>query len=577
MKEVLGSLPEVITAYKNYNLLVPTATDVQLNPFYKFHVEEVPVDLGETSGDIFKVGSVKTGKQDERGKDIWEDVFSLSKPLLNKMAMAAGIQFNPKETYGERIDRVTYRAQAQGAMRKADGTARTETDQKVICLEDEEEKYRIEFADKAAKGITDEKQAQAAAEIFSGQWVESKNKWGKKCQAFVVAKEDRDRYIDRSVMVNMALLKKTWAEKAMTGAKLRVIRALLGVKGTYTKAELQKNFAIPTVIFSPDFSDPQVRQAMLTQGMNSVNNMFGTPQIAVKNVDFESESTVFTQDDLDNPAYASDTESEDDYPPMQEPDIAPEPESEPEPDRSMDFQCSRYIDNFYCSLPLGDKFHGRTHVANQFKNPENIKKFWEIAKLINKSDVSFEIVFNTDKLTEEDFYMCRNELEKHEITVDKIAILDKYYELVSAIFPNVKLVDSVNNMPNTLDGIRQISHKYDEIVIGRQFIRNTDAFRIVTEELGSDCVLLVNNGCSHICGGCQSFDYCNDCYEKEKNRTSAEYLYALQSILPYEISEEYFDTSAVTVKIIFCKNSEIILKEKQFVCGNEWEEIIDSL
>lgn len=153
MKEVLGSLPEVITAYKNYNLLVPTATDVQLNPFYKFHVEEVPVDLGENSGDIFKVGSVKTGKQDERGRDIWEDVFSLSKPLLNKMAMAAGIQFNPKETYGERIDRVTYRAQAQGAMRKADGTARTETDQKVICLEDEEEKYRIEFADKAAKGM----------------------------------------------------------------------------------------------------------------------------------------------------------------------------------------------------------------------------------------------------------------------------------------------------------------------------------------------------------------------------------------------------------------------------------------
>lgn len=87
MKEVLGSLPEVITAYKNYNLLVPTATDVQLNPFYKFHVEEVPVDLGENSGDIFKVGSVKTGKKDERGKDIWEDVFSLSKPLLNKMAI----------------------------------------------------------------------------------------------------------------------------------------------------------------------------------------------------------------------------------------------------------------------------------------------------------------------------------------------------------------------------------------------------------------------------------------------------------------------------------------------------------
>lgn len=345
MKDVLGSLPEVITAYKNYNLLVPTATDVQLNPFYKFHVEEVPVDLGENSGDIFKVGSVKTGKQDERGKDIWEDVYSLSKPLLNKMAMAAGIQFNPKETYGERIDRVTYRAQAQGAMRKADGTARTETDQKVICLEDEEDKYRIEFSDKAAKGIVDEKQAKAAAETYAGQWVESKNKWGKKCQAFVIAKEDRERYIERSIMVNMALLKKTWAEKAMTGAKLRVIRALLGVKGTYTIAELQKNFAIPTVIFSPDFSDPQVRQAMLTQGMNSVNNMFGTPQIGIKRVNFDTENNTFDPADLDNPAYASDTEIEDDYLPMQEqdvtPDAVPEPEPEPEPGRSMDFQCSR--------------------------------------------------------------------------------------------------------------------------------------------------------------------------------------------------------------------------------------------
>lgn len=259
--------------------------------------------------------------------------------------------------------------QAQGAMRKADGTARTETDQKVICLEDEEDKYRIEFSDKAAKGIVDEKQAKAAAEIYAGQWVESKNKWGKKCQAFVIAKEDRDRYIERSVMVNMALLKKTWAEKAMTGAKLRVIRALLGVKGTYTKAELQKNFAIPTVIFSPDFSDPQVRQAMLAQGMNSVNNMFGTSQIAVKTVDFEAENNTFDPADLDNPAYASESEIENDYPPMEEkePDIASDTaqEEETEPDRSADFQCSR------CGEIINERVY--EYSINKFGEPLCIK------------------------------------------------------------------------------------------------------------------------------------------------------------------------------------------------------------
>ena len=47
MQEISGSLSEVIRAYSDHNLLVPAATDVQLNPFYKYHVEEVAVDLSE--------------------------------------------------------------------------------------------------------------------------------------------------------------------------------------------------------------------------------------------------------------------------------------------------------------------------------------------------------------------------------------------------------------------------------------------------------------------------------------------------------------------------------------------------
>jgi hypothetical protein len=261
--------------------------------------------------------------------------------------MAAGIQFNPKETYGERIDRVTYRAQAQGAMRKADGSVRTETDQKVICLEDEEDKYRLEFGDKASKGITDDKQAKAAADLFSGKWVEATNKWGKKCNAYVIDEKDRERYIDRSVMVNMALLKKTWAEKAMTGAKLRVIRALLGLKGTYTKAELAKNFAITTVVFAPDYTDPQVRQMMIGQGMASVNNMFGTPSIPVKQVRFE-EHTSDVESDMHNAAFQSDTTEEElteietaEPAPNEAPFVQEDVELSMEPSRANDFCCDK--------------------------------------------------------------------------------------------------------------------------------------------------------------------------------------------------------------------------------------------
>ena len=65
----------------------------------------------------------------------------------------------------------------------------------------------------------------------------------------------------------MTLLRKTAAEKAMTGAILRVVRALIGMKGQYTKTELTKPFVVSRVTFSPDYSDPEVRRAMLDQGM----------------------------------------------------------------------------------------------------------------------------------------------------------------------------------------------------------------------------------------------------------------------------------------------------------------------
>lgn len=371
MKDVMASLPEVLNAYKDHNLLIPTATDVQLSPFYKFHVEEVAVDLSETSGDIFKVGAVPTGETTSNGKKIYVDVFSLSKPLLNKMAMAAGIQFNPEQTYGERLDRVTYRAKAQGAMRKADGTSRTETDEKVICLEDEEEKYQIEFSDKASHGITDQKQAKAAAELFKGNWIDAKDKFGNRVKAYLIDECDREKYISRSVKVNMALLKKTWAEKALTGAKLRVIRALLGIKGTYTKAELKKNFAIPTVVFSPNYSDPSVRQAMLAQGINSVNNMFGTPYLPVKRMELDSDDDIFDVSTYeDNAAFQSDIPDDDIPEGFAEPTGPSVPAQDTQAEELQEPTGNEYVCD-ECGTAINERVYG--YSLNKFGRPLCIK------------------------------------------------------------------------------------------------------------------------------------------------------------------------------------------------------------
>lgn len=307
MENNSNAIAEIQKKYAGCNLLMPAATEVQLNPFYKITVMEVTADLSENSGDIFKVGSVKAGTT-QQGKDIWEETYSPAKPLLMKIAAAAGIQFDPDHTYGTKIDANTYKAKAYGAMRMPDGTGKTHADEKVICLDDEEANYRVEFMDKSIKGITDEKAAKAAAEMFKGNWIDAKNKWGKACKAYVIDDCDREKYIERSVLVNMTLLRKTAAAKAMTGAILRVIRALTGMKGQYTKKELQKPFAIPRVTFSPDYTDPEVRKAMLSQGMNSIGSLFGaTPTIAaIPDTLTGGEIDEFNPEEFaDNPAFAS--------------------------------------------------------------------------------------------------------------------------------------------------------------------------------------------------------------------------------------------------------------------------------
>ena len=80
-----NALAEIQSKYPNCNLLLPAATSVQINPFYKCSVMEVVADTAPNSGDIFSVGKVKTG-EDRNGKAVYEEVYSPAKPLLMKLA-----------------------------------------------------------------------------------------------------------------------------------------------------------------------------------------------------------------------------------------------------------------------------------------------------------------------------------------------------------------------------------------------------------------------------------------------------------------------------------------------------------
>lgn len=365
-----NALAEIQSKYQNCNLLIPAATSVQINPFYKCTVMEVVADTSEGSGDIFKAGNAKVG-EDPNGKAIYADVFSPAKPLLMKLATAAGIQFHPEYTTVVRENQNTYVGKAYGAVRLPDGTFKTHMETKRICLDDEEAKYRLEFMDKSIMGIHDWRAAKAAEEMFKGEWKEDPeklNQWNKPEKYYVIADCDREKYIERSMLVNMTLLRKTASEKAQTGAILRVIRALLGIKGTYQLQELKKPFAVPTVTFSPDYSDATVRQAMLQQGMSSMGNMFGATSAPPAALPFASEAfndSFNPEENLDNPAFTSDTSVDEvDYaedfrqaPPGQE----VQQQTPPSQGESTGYFCDE------CGTPINEKVY--EYSLNKFGRP----------------------------------------------------------------------------------------------------------------------------------------------------------------------------------------------------------------
>ncbi len=91
--------------------------------------------------------SVFKGCEFPRVLAIYSEVYSLAKPLLMKLATAAGIQFHPEYTTVFRENANTYVGKAYGAVRLPDGTFKTHAETKRICLDDEEAKYRLEFMD----------------------------------------------------------------------------------------------------------------------------------------------------------------------------------------------------------------------------------------------------------------------------------------------------------------------------------------------------------------------------------------------------------------------------------------------
>lgn len=274
------SIQTVMKNRESYNLALPFVETQQVNPFYKMSASLLYVDISERASQVFKVGSRSCGN----GK--WEDLYSLTKPFLNRLATEAGIQFMPGSGDVVKMDENTWKASAFGAIRLPNGSVRTSNNFKVIDLVTEEKKYRLSYEEKAERGIADHRAAKDAAKKYTGKWAETGqvDANGYPVKIYVISECDRSKYIENSLLDAMTQLRANAPQKAATGAVLRVIRDLLGIKSSYTIEELRKPFAVARMSFSPDYNDPLIKQMLLQQAMQSVGNLFGNVQPVMQTI-----------------------------------------------------------------------------------------------------------------------------------------------------------------------------------------------------------------------------------------------------------------------------------------------------
>ena len=228
------------------NVLVPTQHIQQVSPWHAARISEVVINPDPLAGDVFKVGS----RFNEQTRE-YEDLFSPAKPALMKIASAAGIVWNWKDSGPEALTRDYVVYKAVGAIRLPDGSwqpimARKEIDLSVI----EEETLEANLK-KSHEYAQDDKKRSYLKGLTPQQWAEQQTK---------------------SAMIQW---RKNKLGRAETGAMLRVIRAALGMKSQYTRAELSKPFIVPRIDWSPDYGDPEVRHALIQHGAQAMAGLFG--------------------------------------------------------------------------------------------------------------------------------------------------------------------------------------------------------------------------------------------------------------------------------------------------------------
>lgn len=193
---------------------------------------------------------------------------------------------------------------------------------------------------------------------------------------------------------------------------------------------------------------------------------------------------------------------------------------------------SEYINSIYFSPPFGEEFHTRNLVKKEYNQKDAETKLINILRLFKDNGIKLEVAINQYGINLEKLKKSLNILDCF-IKVDSICCLDEYVDIINEHYKGkMYLVSSFNN---TVSGNEM--NKYDMIVLAKKYMRETKMLEYIKSK-NIDIKLLVNNGCAFNCKTCRAgARECKNTFNKNIQRYTAEELYAVQSLFPWELEE----------------------------------------
>lgn len=204
---------------------IPLTADVGRG--FKVEASVVQLSADKDAGDVFKVGSKKVGSN-------WIDTYGYTKAALTKLAQQAGIQYDTQ--------RIDDRRDPDVCAFKCHAIMRTASGEMVHCTASKEFRF---------------------TEYAEVRWQEMLAANTKADSRYKKSESDlREAWSAETLQ-----MRKHMHAQTETKAMLRVIRAMLSIKGGLTAEQVAK----PKVVlrFVPDTNDPDMRQALLQRGTDA--------------------------------------------------------------------------------------------------------------------------------------------------------------------------------------------------------------------------------------------------------------------------------------------------------------------